>query len=342
MIGNLISGDQVLIIAEVSQTHDGSLGQAHAFVDAVARTGANAIKFQTHIAAAESTPAEPFRVPFSFQDASRYDYWKRMEFSPAQWAELKRHAEDKGLLFLSSAFSLEACRLLEGIGIRAWKVGSGEVGSLSMLDWMAATGKPIFISTGMGTYQEIDSLVAHMRGLKADFALLQCTTAYPTPFEQVGLNVIDELKRRYACPVGLSDHSGTIYPSIAATMLGIELLEVHITLSRDMFGPDVKSSVTVDEFKQLADGVRAVEVMRKHPVDKDGLSRSLSQMARTFGKSAVAIDNLISGTSIAAAHVTFKKPGGGIPEIEFQKYFGRTLCREVLRDQPFMPEDFQS
>src|SRR5712691_10365207 len=115
-----------LIIGEVGLAHDGSLGYAHAFIDEVARAGADAVKFQTHIASAESTPAEPFRVKFSRQDATRYDYWKRMEFTEEQWRGLKRHAEERGLVFLSSPFSMEAAELLDRVGMVAWKMASGE------------------------------------------------------------------------------------------------------------------------------------------------------------------------------------------------------------------------
>src|SRR6266540_6446215 len=123
-----------LVIAEVAQAHDGSLGMAHAFIDAVAKTGADAVKFQTHIAAAESTPAEPWRVKFSPQDATRYDYWRRMEFTEAQWHGLKMHAEEQSLKFLSSPFSMEAVELLARVGVSAWKVASGEVSNPGMFD----------------------------------------------------------------------------------------------------------------------------------------------------------------------------------------------------------------
>ena len=146
----------------VALTHDGSLGQAHAFVDAIADAGADAVKFQTHIAAAESTPAEPFRVHFSRQDATRYDYWKRMEFTEEQWRGLAEHARERGILFLSSAFSIEAVDLLERIGMPLWKVGSGETSNTLLLDRMAATGAPVLLSSGMSPIGEIDAAVARI------------------------------------------------------------------------------------------------------------------------------------------------------------------------------------
>src|SRR5215467_15257875 len=150
---------QCCIVAEVAQAHDGSLGTAHAFIDACARAGADAIKFQTHIASAESTPGEPWRVKFSRQDASRYDYWKRMEFTAEQWRGLAEHANERGLIFLSSAFSFAAVELLERLGMSAWKVGAGEVTNLPLLERMARTGKPVLLSSGMSTWAELDAAV---------------------------------------------------------------------------------------------------------------------------------------------------------------------------------------
>src|SRR5690349_13400803 len=132
-----------LIIGEVALTHDGSLGLAHAFVDAIANAGADAVKFQTHIAAAESTPAEPFRVKFSYQDATRYDYWKRMEFTEEQWRGLAQHCRERGVLFISSPFSLDAVDLLERVGQPVWKIASGETGNVQLLDRVLDTGAPV-------------------------------------------------------------------------------------------------------------------------------------------------------------------------------------------------------
>src|SRR5437870_5935664 len=145
-----------LIVGEVAQAHDGSLGIAHAFIDAIAAAGADAVKFQTHIAHAESTRAEPWRVRFSLQDESRYAYWRRMEFTEEQWLGLRRHALDRGLLFLSSPFSFEAVELLRRVGVAAWKVASGEAANAPMIDQMAATGLPVILSTGMSRLDEID------------------------------------------------------------------------------------------------------------------------------------------------------------------------------------------
>lgn len=330
-----------LVIGEIAQTHDGSLGTAHAYIDAVANAGAGAIKFQTHIASAESTPGEPWRVKFSRQDETRYDYWRRMEFTEPQWHELAAHARERGLIFLSSAFSFEAVELLERVGIPAWKVGAGETSNLPLLEKMAQTGKPVLLSSGMSDWNELDSAIACVRRHGAPAAVFQCTTSYPCPAEKLGLNVMAELRQRYQCPVGLSDHSGVIYAGLAAATLGAKLIEVHVTFSRECFGPDVIASITTAELKQLAEGVRFIETAMANPVNKTAMAESLSELKRVFGKSLVAARDLPAGHRISAADLAIKKPGTGIPAARYGEFVNRTLRRAVNADTLFSEEDFE-
>jgi N-acetylneuraminate synthase len=317
------------IIAEVAQAHDGSLGSAHAYIDAVAATGADAVKFQTHIAAEESSELDTWRFKFSKQDATRFDYWKRMEFTEPQWLELKLHAEEKGLVFLSSPFSLAAIRMLERIGMPAWKVASGEVTNRLFLDAMLATGKPVLVSSGMSYLEEMDATVALLQAAKTPVAVFQCTTAYPCPAEKIGLNQITELMERYGCPVGLSDHSGTPYPSLAAVTLGARLLEVHVTFSREMFGPDVSASLTTHELGKMVEGVRFIESSLANPMQKNVMSGSLDQLRRMFGQSLVAAADLPAGTVIDRSHLSCRKPGCGISTAEMGMVIGKTLNKAV-------------
>jgi N-acetylneuraminate synthase len=333
------TGHPCFVIGEVAQSHDGSLGQAHAFVDAIAGAGADAVKFQTHIAAAESTVHEPWRVRFSRQDESRYDYWRRMEFTEPQWAGLKQHAEERGLVFLSSPFSNEAVDLLTRIGIAAWKVASGEVASTPLLERMLATGAPIFLSTGMSSLEEVDAAVALVRRAGRGVTVMQATTAYPCPPERIGLNMLAVYRDRYGCPVGLSDHSATIYAGLAAVTLGCDVLEVHVTLSREMFGPDVPASVTTLELRQLVDGIRFIERAKASPVDKDAMARELRPLRDVFGKSVVPRVALAAGTVLRAEHLAAKKPGTGIPAAEIPRVVGRKLARGVAADEPLKWED---
>ena len=341
MDGLEFSRNHCLIIGEVAQAHDGSLGMAHAFIDAIADSGADAVKFQTHIAEAESSPSEPWRVKFSSQDATRYEYWKRMEFSEDQWHGLKRHAAERQLLFLSSPFSLEAVDLLHRVGVPAWKVASGEVNNVRLLQALGQTGLPVFLSTGMSPLSEIDAAVELLKGCGVPLAVLQCTSVYPSPPERIGLNLIEFFRTRYGCAVGLSDHSGTIYPGLAAAVLGIEVLEIHVTLSREMFGPDVMSSVTTDEVRQMVRGIRFIEQMRANPVAKDSLSEELSPLRQMFTKSIVSRVALASGTVLREEHLTVKKPGTGIPANQIGNLIGKRLSRAVERNQALHFKDIE-
>jgi len=314
---------------------------AHAFIDAIANAGADAVKFQTHIASAESTPSEPWRTKFSRQDATRYEYWKRMEFTPEQWAGLKQHADERGLLFLSSPFSMQAVELLIKVGVAAWKVASGEVGTGQMLDRMAATGLPLMLSTGMSTMREIDEAVARIGHYGLTLAVMQCSSRYPCPPEQVGLNLLAQFRERYGCAVGLSDHSATIFPGLAAAGLGADVLEVHVTLSRDMFGPDVCASLTTSELRQLVDGVRFIEQMLASPVDKDRFAEESQQMRSLFTKSVVAGADLPAGTVLKVEHLMLKKPGSGIPASQLAQVIGDRLVRDVKADQLIMASDLE-
>jgi len=333
-------GAGCFVIGEVAQAHDGSLGMAHAFIDAIAATGAHAVKFQTHLATAESSPEEPWRVKFSRQDASRYDYWRRMEFSADQWRGLRDHARDAGLVFLSSPFSVEAVTLLDRLEMPAWKVASGEVNNPLLLEVMSRTGKPAMISSGMSTWEELDAAVARFREQNCPVALLQCTTAYPCPPERIGLDVLEQLRQRYNAPVGLSDHSGTIYAAIAAATMGASLIELHVTMSREMFGPDVPASVTTSELRQVVEGVRFVHRALSSRTNKDQQAQEMQPLRAAFGKSLVARRALPAGTILRKEDLTAKKPGRGIPASEFQSVVGKRVCRALSADEFLRLDDF--
>lgn len=335
-------GAPAFLIAEVAQAHDGSLGMAHAYVDAAAGAGVDAIKFQTHFAEAESTQDEQWRVKFSHQDQTRFEYWRRMSFTAEQWAGLAEHAREKGLIFLSSAFSLEAVELLERLGVPAWKVASGEVRSGFLIDAMLATGKPLLVSTGMCSWSEIDSLVGDLKSRGTPLALFQCTSRYPAGLEDVGLNVMHEFHHRYGVPSGLSDHTGNLDVLLAALFRGAHLIESHITFDRRMFGPDVSSSLTVDEFTRLAQARKVMQVLDAHPVDKDAAGVQVEPMRRLFMRSIAPIRDLRAGEVLTRELVTFKKPGTGIPESDLSLVLGKRLRRDVPFDRLLVMDDLES
>lgn len=329
-----------LVIAEVAQAHDGSLGMAHAFIDAAADAGAGAIKFQTHIAEEESTPYEPWRVKFSLQDRTRYEYWKRMEFTKEQWRGLKEHAEERNLLFFSSPFSIAAVDLLEELDIPFWKVASGEMMNKPVIDRMIQTGKPVLVSTGMCTPEELDACIGWLKDSRREYLIFQCTSEYPCPPEKVGLNLLSYYRDKYRCPVGLSDHSGAIYPGIAAAAMGASMVEVHVIFSKQAFGPDMQASITFEQLQQLAEGIDFTERMLRNPVDQQAISETFQDMRTIFYRSLVARTELSAGTVLNERMIAAKKPGGGIPPSRLPDLVGKKLRNSVAANHPFSEHDF--
>jgi N,N'-diacetyllegionaminate synthase len=331
---------KTLLVAEIGLGHDGSLGLAHSYVDAVAEAGADAVKFQAHLAPDESTKDEEFRVPFSYEDASRYEYWQRTGFSPEQWQDLAEHAREMGLLFLCSPFSLGAAKMLEDLGVPAWKVASGELANQPLLEYMAGTKKPMIISSGMSSWAELDQVMAFCKKRGGELALLQCSSAYPVKLNQVGLNVMEEMARRYQVPVGLSDHSGTPFPSLAAMARGAALVEVHAVFSKQMFGPDSMASLTLEELAFLAqarDGFHQMDT----PLDKDAFAQGMAGMKELFGRSLALRRGGQAGLLLTEEHLTLKKPGSGILPSEINKVVGRRLAHEVAADRLLKWEDLE-
>ena len=264
-----------------------------------------------------------------------------MEFSEDHWVGLKAHAEEKGLLFLSSPFSMEAFDLLKRLQVAGWKVASGEITNVQMLDAMCATGKPLLLSTGMSALEEIDRTVKRIKAAGAPLAVLQCSSTYPTAAADVGLNVLDEFKNRYGTAVGLSDHAATIYPGVCAAYLGAQVVEVHLTLSKHAFGPDVAASLTVDDLTRLVEGIRFAEEMRRHAVDKTTVAEKAGELRPIFMKSLVASRDLAAGETLSPTTLACRKPGTGIAAARFDEFVGRRLARPLKKHVPLAPEDVE-
>ncbi len=316
---------KLYLIAEIAQAHDGSLGILHSYIDAVATTGVQAIKFQMHIAEAESSIHEPFRIKFSVEDQTRYDYWKRMEFTLEQWHTIKKHCDEVGLDFICSPFSNLAVDWLEEIGVKTYKIGSGEINNFLLLEKICKTGKPIIISSGMSSFDELDKTVNFLKTKNANFSILQCTTAYPTKPEQYGFNVIKELKDKYQVTIGFSDHSAKVSTGIAAVTLGAEILEFHVVFSREMFGPDTIASLTIKETKQLVDAVLDIQIAQNNPIDKNK-NENFKELKTIFEKSLAINKELTKGQIISFDDLESKKPKGfGISATNFMDVIGKKL-----------------
>ena len=326
------------IIAEIGQAHEGSLGILHSYIDALATTGVNAVKFQMHIAEAESSEHEPFRIKFSLEDSTRFDYWKRMGFTLEQWKGIKQHCENLGLDFICSPFSNLAVDWLEEIGVAQYKIGSGEVNNFLILEKIAQTKKPVILSSGMSSYAELDQTVAFLKERKVNFSILQCTTAYPTQPEQYGLNVIQELQTRYNVPVGFSDHSAKMETCIAATALRACILEFHVVFDREMFGPDSKASLTISETKNLVDAVRNIATALANPIDKNN-ANSFVELKQIFEKSLAVNNDLPKNHILTFDDLESKKPKGyGMDAARFEEIIGKKLNKD-LKKWSFLNED---
>ena len=322
---------KTFIIAEVGQAHDGSLGILHSYIDALSQTGVDAVKFQMQIAEAESSEYEPFRVKFSYEDISRYDYWKRMEFSLEQWHEIKKHCDDVGLEFICSPFSNMAVDWLYELNVQKYKVGSGEVGNFLMLEKIAKTGKEIILSSGMSSFLEIDETINFLKKFDNKISILQCTSKYPTEAKDIGLNVIEELRNRYDLVVGFSDHSGVIYPSLAAVSLGAKILEFHAVFDKKMFGPDSNSSLSMSKITQLVEGVRFIEESLESKIDKSDTTK-FKKLKDIFEKSLAVNKNMKSGEVIAFDDLEAKKPSNqGITAKKVSHVIGKKLKNNIKK-----------
>ena len=317
--------ERTILVAEIGQAHEGSLNIAHSMIDACADAKVDVVKFQSHYAKYESTLEEPFRVNFSFKDKKRYDYWKRMEFTSEEWQGLFNHARKRGLLFMSSVFSNKAFRIINKLDVCAWKIASGEIENMGLLDEMIKTKKTIIVSTGMSNNADIKNINKYLLKKKANFIILQCTSMYPTKIENIGFNVIDEIKQKYNCKVGLSDHSGSIYPLVYGLSKELNLLEFHVTYHEKMFGPDNSSSINFEKLEQLTKFRDAFDKLKKNKIDKDKMSKKLKKTKKIFGKSLCLIEPQKKNYIIKKNDLILKKPGGGIQQKDISKVVGKRL-----------------
>ena len=325
----------VQIIAEVGSVHDGSFGNACKLVEAAAACGVDAVKFQTHIAEAETLASAP--SPGYFTAEPRIAYFERTAFTPEQWHELKSVCDRNQVTFLSSPFSLEAVALLEDVGAESYKIPSGEVTNLPLLERVAATGKPCLLSSGMSDWAELGRAVEVLRA-GGPLTVLQCSSLYPCPAEQVGLNVLGELRTRYGTAVGYSDHSRGLTAAVAAVALGATVIEKHFTFSRLMYGSDASNATEPAAFARLVEMIRECEAMLAHPVDKDETT-AYREMKRIFEKSVVTAGPIAAGTVLTATDLAFKKPGDGISAARYRELVGRRAARDLPADHQLSPSD---
>ena len=334
-----MNNNKKTIISEIGSVHDGSFGNAMKLIELADECGADIAKFQTHIAEAETLKNAP--MPSFFKGEPRYEYFNRTGFTLDQWKELKAKCDEQKIEFLSSPFSIEAVELLEKVGVKRYKIPSGEITNLPLLKVIAETERPVLLSSGMSTWEELDEAVNTIQNFHNNITVLQCTSEYPCSYDNVGLNIMLEMKERYHLPVGFSDHTLTNYSAFTAVALGASVIEKHLTFSRKMYGSDAKHSLEPEEFSDLVQGIRAIEAILLSKVDKNKIAYKMKEMKEVFQKSIVSTVDIPEGVIITEEMIGFKKPGVGIPTSQINKVLGKLSKTFISKDNLIKKEDIK-
>lgn len=327
--GRLIGeGKPPFVIAEVGINHEGDIDKAIQLVDAAARAGADCVKFQCHIAEAEMVKTD--MKPGKISDETLWDIIKRCELTYKEEICLKKYCDRKGIIFLSTPFSREAADRLEKIGVDAFKIGSGECNNIPLIKHIAKKKKPIILSTGMNDIKSIKETVNAIKQYGTPLALTHCTSMYPTPYRNVRLGAIQQLKRIFKVPVGLSDHSFGIYTCLGAVALGACILEKHFTMFKRWPGPDISISITPSELKDLVEGVRAI--FAANGGKKTILTEELPVIDFAYA-SVCTIKPIKKGEKFTKKNIWVKRPGiGPIHAAKYESLLGKVSEMSLKRD----------
>jgi len=326
-IGNRQVGEfyPPFVIAEIGINHNGETWKASKMIEDAAACGVDAVKLQTHIPEAEMIPNDV--VPENASE-TLWEMMHRCSLSDTQESELQHLAESLNLVFLSTPFSIEAVDRLEKIGLKAYKIGSGEASNLPLLQYVASKRKPVLLSTGMHDIQSLHRSVSLLRGADIPFALMHCTSLYPTPYDKVRLPRLQMLKQMYPdAVIGVSDHSLHCYTAIAAVALGACIVEKHFTSSKNWCGPDVPISLNPPEMKCLVDGVHAVyESMQ----GRNGVLSEEKDTIRFAFASVVTVRDVKEGEVLNEENIWVKRPGtGGIWADNYYEVIGRIAKKDI-------------
>ncbi len=337
IIGNRHIGPEFapFVIAEVGINHEGSFDKAIQMADAAAAAGADCVKYQCHITEEEMVPTD--MTPGKISSEKLWDIIKRCELTAEEERAVQAHCARIGILYLSTPFSRAAADRLHGMGVPAFKIGSGECNNYPLLDHIARMGKPIILSTGMNDLASIEIAVRTIASRDCPLMLMHCTSMYPTPYEKVRLGAIHDLQERFGLPVGLSDHSIGIYTSLGAVALGACALEKHFTITRNWPGPDVPISIEPAELAELVNGSRAIWLARG---GKKTILPEEKPVIDFAYATVVTITPVAKGEAFTMANTWVKRPGTGrILASEFERVLGRTASRNLPADVHISPED---
>lgn len=326
-----------IIIAEAGVNHNGNMDIAKRLIDAAADAGVDYVKFQTfkteNLVSFNAPTAEYQKA--ATQETSQYTMLKRLELNEQQHIELIEYCNKKGVKFLSTAFDMDSIDLLESLNLDLWKIPSGEITNYPYLARIAATGKPIIMSTGMCDTSDInnalDALIEN-GATKESITLLHCNTQYPTPYEDVNLLAMNTIKSDYGLATGYSDHTQGIEIPVAAVALGACVIEKHFTLDRNMEGPDHKASLEPAELKKMVEAIRIVE--QALGSTSKTVSPSEAQNKSIARKSIVAKRNIHKGETLTEDNITVKRPGNGISPMKWREVIGTPATRDFAPDEP--------
>ena len=329
----------VLIIAEAGVNHNGSIETAKKMIEKAVDAGVDIIKFQTFksekLVSKSAQQAEYQKKNIgSSSDNSQLNMLKKLELSHSDHKELIEYCNQKGIKFFSTAFDLESIDYLHSLNLGLWKIPSGEITNYPYLKKIAQFGEPVIISTGMCEMQDIEAALKVLtdNGLNKDkISILHCNTEYPTPFKDVNLLAMNELKERFGVRVGYSDHTKGIAVPIAAVALGAEIIEKHFTLDRNMEGPDHKASLEPDELKAMVSAIRNIESALG-----DGhktVSESERKNIAVARKSIVAAKDIKAGEIFTENNLAVKRPGNGISPMDWENVIGKTAKKDFTEDE---------
>lgn len=317
-----------LVIAEIGINHEGEFEKAIRMVDDAYDAGCECVKFQAHVVEDEMIPNDV--VPGNAEE-SIWDIMERCALSEEESFRLKEYVESKGMIFLSTPFSRAAAVRLESMDVLAYKIGSGECNNYPLVEHIASYGKPILLSTGMNDLETIAPAVEIIREAGMPFAILHCTSMYPTPYDKVRLGALSELAAHFPDGVlGLSDHSIGIYTCLAAVVLGARVLEKHFVSDRTWSGPDVPLSITPEELEELIRGSKAVfqalgGTKRILPGEKPTIDFAYACV--------VSIQHIAEGETLTKENTWVKRPGTGeIKAVHFEDVLGKTALRDIPKD----------
>jgi N-acetylneuraminate synthase len=320
-------GKPIFVIAEIGINHEGSVKKAKRMVRDAANSGAECVKFQMHVIEDEMSPEAKKAVPGNANE-SIWEIIERCSLAKEEHIEIRQYCEDLGLEYLCTPFSRAAADILESMGVNAYKIGSGECNNLPLVNHIASFGKPIILSTGMNNINSISKTVNMLKN-RVPYALLHCTSMYPTPYEMVRLGALEDLKE-FNVPIGLSDHSIGNYTSFGAVALGASIIEKHFTSNPNWKGPDILVSITPNELKDLIDGCEAIRLARG---GKKGILEGEFPTINFAYSSVVSTKDIKKGEEVNEKNVWVKRPGTGeIAASGYEEVLGKRAKEDIKKD----------